>query len=399
MKRPLEGNSGELPSVSAQEWIHFSTSARAAVDGVYQTFNWEDHLSEGKWCLFFSKENLDIVWEQAKEALSRGRILHVTDMKISTLLPSKRRRGDQHALVLYCSTTHRDTILESGRSIQKEFGYTHKPLYYKTNRLTQRGTAATNGDGRNYSICLRPNRSVHIPREITDEEWIEQQKKDAEIEYWRRCDMDPTADAGLLWVRKWRKNGRYVHDEPVAADYEVIPVLGTAPDKRCRPWWYGYNIRIFDPDHDREIKKTNGGVRLRCDGDKFFLDICVGWPVASPTEADIRAYSKECQFSIADDKLVLFTQAKDSTWEHFSEVVTRKLRKEGRRGIIQYRDPCGRFLGELCNGPTKKDFQQYSDVTHESKRNTASTPDAAVGDVTCESKRSTGSTPDAVCCK
>jgi hypothetical protein len=121
------GCSGEcLPSTCQKgEWIDFAIPRPNEI-------SWPEEMSleekeylvnSGKWMLFFKKDRLDEIWEKAKLLLVEGKLLHIYSMKISTIAPSVRRGGTEHALILYCSSTEKSVIEKSSRVVQAVFAY------------------------------------------------------------------------------------------------------------------------------------------------------------------------------------------------------------------------------------------------------------------------------------
>jgi hypothetical protein len=141
------------PSTCPNEWIEYFQRVSLSTENDDVEFA-EVYGLMGKWIPFFPKCKLDDAWNKAKTAFDAGLLPHTSHMKISTFAPSRRRSGDDHCLVLYCDSIDEASIEVAGQAIRQLFNYTHKPLCYKTNEQTERGTSATHEAGRNYTYLI-----------------------------------------------------------------------------------------------------------------------------------------------------------------------------------------------------------------------------------------------------
>jgi hypothetical protein len=92
---------------------------------------------DGKWVMFFSKEELDERWKEAKFLYKTGRLIGVNSMKVSTQVynpyaVNKYRNG---VIIFYCGPSEdKRHIMKCGRNLLKQIYYNDSILYYKSDK-------------------------------------------------------------------------------------------------------------------------------------------------------------------------------------------------------------------------------------------------------------------------
>ncbi len=102
------------------------------------------YCNTGKWMLHYHNNELDKMWKIVVTKFRNGDLPGVIQMKCSTGLPNPRAYGKSMGMImLYCNrSSDEERIKIIGKNIQKIMKY-KRPMYYKTDEQTDRGTRAT----------------------------------------------------------------------------------------------------------------------------------------------------------------------------------------------------------------------------------------------------------------
>ena len=151
----MSSASEEKPSTSQDFWVYYNHT-----DESKWTFDAQGRLDrEGKWMLFYPKEELDSRWEEACNHFAADRFGEVADMKVSTFRPNPRASDPNWGvIVLYTPHLTEQKQKATGYAIMNAMGYQEK-MYYKTDDQTSAGTSAT-GQIRNHTYCIAPRFTV-----------------------------------------------------------------------------------------------------------------------------------------------------------------------------------------------------------------------------------------------
>ena len=123
-----------------------------------------DLKDPGKWMLFYRNEKMNEKWQLAVDLYRKGVLTGVVNMKCSTAYDNDRSSdSSEGVIILYCNnSTDETTIMNIGRNIINQFGYTDKRnIYYKTDSQTMVGTGGT-GVLRNHSYRLPTQIQPHL---------------------------------------------------------------------------------------------------------------------------------------------------------------------------------------------------------------------------------------------
>lgn len=143
-----ESTLSSKPSTSPDFWVYSNHSK--------MKFDNQGRLDqEGKWMLFYPKEELDHRWEVACELFSANRFGDVTHMKVSTFRPNPRAsNSSQGVIILYTPSLAEQEQKRTGYAIMNAMQY-FQSMYYKTDLQTRSGTSAT-GQTKNYTYVIDP---------------------------------------------------------------------------------------------------------------------------------------------------------------------------------------------------------------------------------------------------
>ena len=92
---------------------------------------------DGKWVMFFSKEELDERWKEAKFLYKTGRLIGVNSMKVSTQVynPYAVNKYKNGVIIFYCGPSEdKKHIMKCGRNLLKNIYYNDSILYYKSDK-------------------------------------------------------------------------------------------------------------------------------------------------------------------------------------------------------------------------------------------------------------------------
>jgi hypothetical protein len=141
-----------LPSTGRGYWVFYSAPKPIAVDVPSEA---TETVEDGKWMLFYPREEMDARWREACENVRAGRFGVVSLMKASTFKENPRSSDpSKGVIVLYTPETSKNILMETGRRIMEAMNY-QVTMYFKTNSQTFTGTAAT-GQSKNHTFYIRP---------------------------------------------------------------------------------------------------------------------------------------------------------------------------------------------------------------------------------------------------
>ena len=92
---------------------------------------------DGKWIMFFAKEELDARWNEAKYLYKTGKLVGINSMKVSTQVynPYAVNKYKNGVIIFYCGPSE-DThhVMKCGKNLLKHMHYNDSVLYYKSDK-------------------------------------------------------------------------------------------------------------------------------------------------------------------------------------------------------------------------------------------------------------------------
>jgi len=123
-----------LPSTNTTDaWIH----AKGVGEGFYQ----DGQTYVGKWLIFVSHEDIDVVWERIRKATESGQLGIAS--KASTSRPSGYKSTDHVICVYTCDFRDKDNVGKVLKEL-RELGIKGR-VYYKTDQATLTGVYTREG--------------------------------------------------------------------------------------------------------------------------------------------------------------------------------------------------------------------------------------------------------------
>jgi hypothetical protein len=157
----------ELPSTGRGDWVYYPLSATRPTPTKRHL---EDDLERptvvrpkqappevpfGKWMLFYPKSDMDRRWLKACECLEAGKFGIVDFMKASTFVENPRSSNPNNGvIILYTKPSSQTKVMDTGMAVMEAMAYDRR-MYFKTDRQTRLGTAAT-GRSKNHTFALCP---------------------------------------------------------------------------------------------------------------------------------------------------------------------------------------------------------------------------------------------------
>ena len=114
-----------------------------------------NHISEGKWMLFYNESEIDERWSFMKSLFRENRLEGINTMKCSTMFVNYRAMtGSSKVIILYCNVGNEESIKKIGKHIMNISNY-NKKMFYKTHEQTAKGTLGT-GNSINHLYTVYP---------------------------------------------------------------------------------------------------------------------------------------------------------------------------------------------------------------------------------------------------
>ena len=150
----------DKPSTSPDFWVYYD-----GLDESRYSVN-----PEGKWMLFYPKEELDVRWVDACSHFDANRFPCVCAMKVSTLRPNPRASDpNKGVIILYTPYMSEHEQKQVGYAIVSSMGYEER-MYYKTDNQTRHGTKAT-GQTRNHTYSVKWDDLFVCPDVFANVDW------------------------------------------------------------------------------------------------------------------------------------------------------------------------------------------------------------------------------------
>jgi endonuclease/exonuclease/phosphatase family metal-dependent hydrolase len=111
--------------------------------------------AHGKWMMFVSRLNHDLLWTCVQSWIQTLQCVHVLFAKTNTFLPNSHASSDNQGVVMiYCAHAPENDLLDIGRLIAQTFEYTSEIgwLCYKTEEQSRNGSRAS---------CASANQKQH----------------------------------------------------------------------------------------------------------------------------------------------------------------------------------------------------------------------------------------------
>ena len=114
----------------------------------------------GKWMLFYPKADMDRRWLEACECFEAGKFGIVDFMKASTFVENPRSSNPNNGvIILYTRPSSETKVMDTGMAVMEAMAY-DRTMYFKTDRQTRLGTAAT-GRFKNHTFALCPTPKIN----------------------------------------------------------------------------------------------------------------------------------------------------------------------------------------------------------------------------------------------
>lgn len=117
--------------------------------------------ADGKWLMFFPRDQIDAKWAQVKQLYFSGDLDRISSVKVSTAMPSERSSGkNEHVMAFFCGPADDEArVREIGTNLVEKIVPDAQAIYYKSNEQTAQSFSPERSDANDGTNVVEKKRT------------------------------------------------------------------------------------------------------------------------------------------------------------------------------------------------------------------------------------------------